>query len=348
MATQNKISIIVPVYNVEKYLKVCLDSIKNQTYNNFEVIMINDGSTDKSKKICEEYTKDVRFILINQNNQGLSGARNTGLKNITGEYVLFIDSDDWIEKNCLEVCIQNIKNYNCDVIFFPYIKEKGTSKEKVKLFESEQLFPEEKVQKIILRRLFGLIDNELKNPLKLENLNTAWGKLYKLEIITEKFIDTRLIGTEDCIFNIYNLFNCKKIYYTEKTFYHYRKTNTDSLTKNYKKNLFGQWSYLYELMLNFILNKKLDNFYKKALNNRIILNSFALVLNILQSNLSINEQKLELKKLINKKIYKENFKTFSFKFLPFYWKVFYYLFKLKMSNLLLIYTNIGLKLKGEK
>lgn len=103
MATQNKISIIVPVYNVEKYLKVCLDSIKNQTYNNFEVIMINDGSTDKSKKICEEYTKDARFILINQNNQGLSGARNTGLKNITGEYVLFIDSDDWIEKNCFDL-----------------------------------------------------------------------------------------------------------------------------------------------------------------------------------------------------------------------------------------------------
>lgn len=348
MNIKNKISIIVPVYNVDKYLKQCLESIKNQSYTNFEVIMVNDGSTDDSGKICEEYTKDPRFILINQKNQGLSEARNTGLKNISGEYILFIDSDDWIEGNCLAECISEIQKNNSEVIFFPYIKEKELSKEKVKLFDKEQIFNKDDIKKNILRRLFGLLNEELRFPLKLENLNTAWGKLYKKEIIKEKFIDTKLIGTEDCIFNIYNLINANKISYTEGTFYHYRKTNTSSLTRNYKKNLFNQWSYLYELMESFILKNKLEIIYKQALNNRIILNIFALVLNILQSNLSLKNQILELKKLLNEKIYREAFKNFSFEFLPLTWKIFYFLCKIKSSMLLLIYTKIGLKLKGEK
>lgn len=348
MLQKIKISIIVPVYNVEKYLKQCLESIKNQSYINFEVIMINDGSTDNSRKICEEYTKDSRFILINQKNQGLSEARNTGLKNISGEYILFVDSDDWIESNCLAECISEIQRNNSDVIFFPYIKEKELSQEKVKLFNKEQVFDKENIKKIILRRLFGLLNEELRFPLKLENLNTAWGKFYKKEIIKEEFIDTKLIGTEDCIFNIYNLINIDKISYIEKTFYHYRKTNINSLTRNYKKNLFNQWIYLYELMENFILKNKLEIIYKKALNNRIILNIFTLVLNILQSNLPLKNQILELKKLLNEKTYEEIFRSFSFKFLPLSWKIFYFLCKNKNSILLLIYTKIGLKLKGEK
>ena len=348
MNEKNKISIIVPVYNVEKYLNQCLQSIKNQSYKKFEVIMINDGSTDNSKTICETYIKDSRFVLINQKNQGLSGARNTGLENASGEYILFVDSDDWLEKNCLKECIVEIQNSNVDVVFFPYIKEKNLSQEKVKLFSKEKIFNEENIKKNILRRLFGLLNEELKFPLKLENLNTAWGKFYKNKIIKEKFIDTKLIGTEDCIFNIYNLINSKKISYIERTYYHYRKTNINSLTKNYKKNLFGQWSYLYKLMNDFILENKLETSYKEALNNRIILNMFALVLNILQSNLSLIKQISELKKLLNEKIYEEAFKKFSFKFLPLPWKIFYLLCKTKNSKLLLIYTKVVLRLKGEK
>lgn len=346
MDIKNKISIIVPVYNVEKYLKQCLESIKNQSYTNFEVIMINDGSTDNSKIICEHYTKDFRFILINQKNQGAFEARNTGLKNISGEYVLFVDSDDWLESNCIEECIYEIQKNSSDIIFFPYIKEKKLNQEIVKLFDKEQIFDNDDIKKIILRKLFGLLNEELRFPLRLENLNPVWGKLYKKEIIKEKFID--LIATEDCIFNIYNLINANKISYIERIYYHYRKTNTSSVTKNYKKNLFNQWSYLYKLMNDFILKNKLEDSYKEALNNRIILNIFALVLNILQSNLSLKNQVFELKKLLNEKIYEEAFKNFSFKFLPLTWKIFYFLCKSRNSTLLLIYTKVGLKLKGEK
>ena len=97
------ISVIVPVYNVEKYLSYCLDSIIQQSYDNLEIILINDGSTDGSKSICEEYVeKDQRIRLINQKNKGLSGARNTGLDNCIGEYITFIDSDDYIVNDYIE------------------------------------------------------------------------------------------------------------------------------------------------------------------------------------------------------------------------------------------------------
>lgn len=97
------ISVIVPVYNVEKYVGRCLTSIINQSYTNLEIIVVNDGSTDKSLAVCEEYAaKDNRIKLISQENKGLSGARNTGLRHYTGEYVSFVDSDDWIHRNMIE------------------------------------------------------------------------------------------------------------------------------------------------------------------------------------------------------------------------------------------------------
>ena len=100
----SKISVIVPVYNVEKFIKRCLDSIINQTMRDLEIILVNDGSTDNSGKICDEYAQlDNRITVIHKENGGLSSARNTGLDVATGEWIAFVDSDDYIEKNMYEV-----------------------------------------------------------------------------------------------------------------------------------------------------------------------------------------------------------------------------------------------------
>lgn len=115
------ISIVVPVYNVASYLEQCLDSILAQSFMNFEVIMVNDGSTDKSGEICKEYTKkDQRFQVINQENQGLSGARNTGLAHIHGEYVCFVDSDDCLHPDYLKILYENLKQNNADISMCNY------------------------------------------------------------------------------------------------------------------------------------------------------------------------------------------------------------------------------------
>lgn len=115
---QNKplISVIVPVYNVEKYVGRCLTSIINQSYTNLEIIVINDGSTDNSLSVCEEYAaKDNRIKLITQENRGLSGARNTGLRHYNGEYVTFVDSDDWIHCNMIEYLYNVLIRHNCEM-----------------------------------------------------------------------------------------------------------------------------------------------------------------------------------------------------------------------------------------
>ena len=115
------ISIIVPVYNVEKYLDRCIQSILVQSFKKFELVLINDGSTDNSLKICQKYREeDNRIVLISQPNKGLSAARNTGLENIHGEYVCFIDSDDFVEKNYLRSLYNNLEKNKADISICEY------------------------------------------------------------------------------------------------------------------------------------------------------------------------------------------------------------------------------------
>ena len=111
------ISIIIPVYNVEEYLEQCLDSIQSQTYKNLEVILVNDGSTDGSKEICERYCeRDIRFRLMNQTNQGQSVARNRGMQESTGEFITFVDSDDVIKEDMLEQLMKQMTSENIDIV----------------------------------------------------------------------------------------------------------------------------------------------------------------------------------------------------------------------------------------
>ncbi len=113
------VSVIVPVYNVEPYLRECLDSIVNQSYNNLEIILVDDGSTDDSGRICDDYsTSDTRIQVIHQQNGGLSVARNTGLINATGRYIYFLDSDDWIDNDMIEVLVNEMQQTEAFILFF--------------------------------------------------------------------------------------------------------------------------------------------------------------------------------------------------------------------------------------
>jgi len=121
MMTSSKISIIVPIYNLDSYLENCISSIIKQTYSNLEIILVNDGSTDHSKEICDKYkAKDDRIIVIHQENQGVSVARNNGLDVATGDYIGFVDADDWIEANMFEVLYINMLKYKADISMCRY------------------------------------------------------------------------------------------------------------------------------------------------------------------------------------------------------------------------------------
>lgn len=111
------VSVIIPIYNVEKYLKRCLDSIKEQEYSDIEVILVDDGSLDSSGKICDEYAVgDDRFMVIHKNNGGLSDARNVGMKKASGKYIFFLDADDWVSKDCIKKLYQYLKEKELDIV----------------------------------------------------------------------------------------------------------------------------------------------------------------------------------------------------------------------------------------
>ena len=210
------ISIIVPIYNVENYLRQCLDSIMNQTYQNFECLLINDGSPDNSAEICREYVdKDASFRYFEKENGGVSSARNLGIEHSKGEYITFIDSDDWVDSDYLEVLHSKIKEYNTDFVISSY-KKFDMDEDCFYLHIWDQDYYE---------RIWT--SQELLTQLpNLENYDgsytVSWGKLFKRSIFDEiLFNEQRKFGEDfECSFKLYlSMTSCL---YIHKALYNYR------------------------------------------------------------------------------------------------------------------------------
>lgn len=336
MNDQPLISVIIPVYNVEQYLPQCLDSVIHQTYPNLEIICVNDGSKDSSREILEHYAdKDSRIIVIDQENQGLSGARNTGLLQTTGKYVMFVDSDDWIELETCEEAVMAAEKHCADLILWSYIREYGNeSKVKYMFWDDETVLEKAEVRSQLHRRLCGLLGEELRHPDYANALETAWGKLYLAERIVNnhvEFIDTKKIGTEDALFNLYALGYIERAVYLRKCFNHYRKISKGSLTKTYNEQLFERWQRLFDYMDQYIQDNHLSVEYKDALNNRIALSLLGLGLNIAGSDYTTSKKIQMLKEILSNGRYRDAYKNLDFSYFPIHWKVFYGCAKLRFA-----------------
>lgn len=332
------ISIIVPVYNTENYLEKCLYSLVNQTYKNIEIIIIDDGSTDNSMNIIQKFVlADNRVKVISQKNQGLSGARNTGMNNANGDYIMFIDSDDWIEIDTCEKAINASEKYNADVVFWSYIKEFSDLQKDNYLFDKTEIIWSEKNINQLSRRMVGLVGDELANPQSIDNLVTAWGKLYKKSVIGDvRFTDTKIIGTEDALFNIEVFLGINSAVYIPDLLSHYRKDNESSLTHNYKKKLVSRWKEMYS-RIKFLLDRNdMSREYYDALKNRICFGLIGLGINLAEDKkMSFKEKKKEIYNVLSMKHYQIALKDLDFSYLPIQWKVFFKLAKNNNALLLL-------------
>lgn len=323
------ISIIVPVYNAEKYLEQCLNSLLKQTYQNLEIICVNDGSTDKSGRFLEQFQKnDFRIKVINKTNEGVSKARNMALEVASGEFLMFVDADDWIDKNTCERILNCQKQTQADVVMWPYMSEhKHEAVPKAIFPENDVVFLEDEVREKIHRRFIGLVGEELRYPEKADSLCPVWGKLYKRKLIEQnkiRFIDIRKIGSyEDGLFNLEVFLHVKKAVYIQEYFYHYRRTNVASETSGYKETLSEQWESLYQIMENYIHENQLPSIYEEALENRIALGILGLGINLMASTMNLKEKRREMKRLISRPIYQRAIKQLTLKYFPFYWKLFY-------------------------
>jgi glycosyltransferase EpsH len=323
------ISVVIPVYNVSKYLKQCLDSIVNQTYKNLEIILVNDGSTDDSLSICEEYHRlDSRIILVSQANKGLSGARNTGIEKATGIYLMFVDSDDWLVLNAIETAFSMMNEV--DLVCFSFFKE-YRSTHLPRTFGLNGMYEASFMQ----RRITGPIKNELSDPSHLETLVTAWGKIFKTAIIKENKIqakDLNEIGAWEDGFLLWEYLNYStSVYLLDVPMYNYRKFNSESITSNYKKCLLEKTNHMFDLLSEqlTIHNKKTD--YFEAFNNRICLSVIGLGLNESFNKVSFFAKCENMKSILNSRYHKLAFTNLELNYFPFHWKLFFLFSKYKLT-----------------
>ena len=192
------ISIVIPIYNAEKYLEECLNSIKSQTYKNFEVIMVNDGSKDDSETICMNFLRsDSRFRYLKKENGGVSSARNVGLDNVEGDYITFIDADDWVDENHLEILIDGIIKNNCEVAISSYMQFINTRETYLINIYSNQ-------EKYLLN--YGKMNREkflteLPKLISINNsFNCAVSKLFSRRLVEDIRFDSNIIYAEDLDF----------------------------------------------------------------------------------------------------------------------------------------------------
>ena len=254
----DKISIVVAVYNAEKTLKKCVDSLLNQTYNNIEIILVNDCSKDNSLDICKEYSKanDNVKVICNDRNSGVSDTRNNGIDNSTGEYICFVDSDDYVESNYIEVLYYYYQKYNTvPICGFVYHDEYNHAKPvKYSWSGNEEL--------VSLGEAF-----RLKSELYLTAL---WNKLFDRKLIVDRNIrfDTNVSVGEDLRFSVDYFIknNVDKICVLSEPLYHYMKLTDNSLMSNFVDNFDREKDNL-DLIRSLAIkyNKSVDVEYKKAI-----------------------------------------------------------------------------------
>ena len=251
-----KISVIIPVYNVEKYLEKALDSIINQTFTDFEAICIDDKSTDSSLEILKEFAqKDSRIKIIeHKENQGQSAARNHALDVATGEYIIFIDPDDWVELNMFEEIYKTFLKTNSDSIWFNNYRFDDNTKNQIILFDETHILNHD-----------GYYDITPDNILYFSDY--VWNKAFKKSFLQQKNIRfPEGLIFEDCEFYFKCFTQCKKIYYINKPFYYYRVREGSSVTKGRQgdlnvKDIFS----IFMNVHNYIVKNGLFQEYKNVL-----------------------------------------------------------------------------------
>lgn len=334
--TEMKVSFIVPVYNSEKYLKRCLGSILASTYKDIEIIVVDDGSTDSSPDIIKRFAeKDSRIRSYRKENEGPSEARNFGLEKVTGEYVWFVDSDDWINPDGIARLLKYIKN-NIDIVIFDFDRVYGTNRRRIELFKIDNLVFEGKNKDKLLLKLIGPTKNIMRHPYRMNDLNPLCNKIYKMETIKDiRMQSLKKTGGEDLLFNIEAFYNAGSIEYIGEALYFYNKTNQSSVTSRYYDNDQKLMMYMFSYIRQFIEKNNLDVEMIKALNNRKVLSMLGFVRNIVKSDMSNKEKRNKIIGLFNNTEYMSAFQDFDFSQLSFPWNVFYLSASKRRANIVL-------------
>ena len=277
-----KVSIIIPIFNDEKYINYCVDSILKQTYQNIEVILVNDGSIDNSKEICDRYQNtDKRVVVINKENGGVSSARNVGIKQSSGKYIMFVDGDDWIEINTVSKLVDLIQKNGVDA----YLTNAYYKDESVLIPDNFKLKSEDEVVNS---------DIIMEKHLKYRMISSVCFGIYKSDLVKKCGFDEKIHTLEDWEFLFRFFCEAERIGLTSYSFYHYRTNmNSASTTSINEKKL---TCFMIPRKVEKILEekKKMDLIiYVKCLNviflNLIMISKALSVINIKKYNVYLKK-----------------------------------------------------------
>lgn len=297
------ISVLMPVYNSEKFLLETVQTVINQSYINWELILVDDGSTDNSKEICTKLMNDDKRIkYIFQENLGVSHTRNVALENAQGKYIVFVDSDDLIHEDYLKILINSIEKNNSDISVCNFIERKISNTGKVEDITRE-FYPKEVMEMSEMKDYIMDFGNSgLLNPL--------WNKIYKREIIENNNItfDEKVETGEDFIFNLQYFRKTKKISFIKEMLYYYIRRNNNSITYKYIENMYEKGWEIHWLLESFLKDM---GFYNEenayVLYGNHLTGVFSAFLNLYHDHckLTSKEKKAYIKKIISKSYVKE-------------------------------------------
>ena len=298
---QSLVTVVVPIYNVEKYLERCLSSIVDQTYSNLEILLIDDGSPDLCPQICEEWAKkDNRIKVIHKENGGLGMARNTGIEHATGKYIFFFDSDDYLDLNTIQKAVALAEQENAEIVVFgmSVVNYRGEIIRKY-IPEAETLtYRGDDVQKVFLP---DLIDNRNKEVTVKNLCFSAWACIYSMDLIRRvnwKFVSERQFISEDSysLIWLYQYINCVAI--LKESLYFYCENNT-SLTRIYREDRFDRIKQFYDASMQMAKTAGYGETILKRISALFFSFSIAAMKQIAAADLTFPEKWKRLKDIVN-------------------------------------------------
>lgn len=293
------ISIIMPIFNSEKWLSISIKSIINQTYNNWELVLIDDGSTDSSGKICDEYALlDNRIIVVHKKNGGVSSARNEGLKIAKGNYITFCDSDDWLEHDYLEKFIQFYYPCNYDIYFFG----------KINIINGKKIFA------VTNRKNFfqstNITESDFIEMINYNYVPSVIGNFYKHGKIRDNYFELYMSFGEDLLYNLNVLHNENKVFISNEAYYNYNRMVDSSLTiSTINVNKCNDFNKIYISLYNEGIFRNYGKEYFETIHQRWKKDLDYCINSILKSNTHYRNKKCLLKILLNNKEINDYYKN---------------------------------------
>lgn len=337
-----KVSVIVAIYNVEKYLERCLESLINQRLRELEIILIDDGSTDDSPEICDKYAeKDNRIIVVHKKNQGLGMARNSGLELAKGEYVVFVDSDDFIEKNAYWEMYEAISSENAEMLitnYYEYDTKNDTIKE-LRTIHNSKIAMDEQVKKIACQMVGA-------NPLDREADDigmSVWKNMYSRKFIEEnhiRFCSEREYVSEDAIFQLMIIPKMKKILLSTNCYYYYCNNERQSLSSTFRESKFEEYKKLYKKEYELLQKEEIINNGKYYIATTFLGNIRSYIKQLAVSQYTMKKKKDLVRKIHEDIVVQEVLNWYPYEKTSFKQRLFSVALKKRNTNLVLLFGKL--------